>query len=197
MIAIPGAMTFVLFGDELLRAWMGQNYGGPGGTLLAVMAIPQMLRVSQLAGYYVVTGLGKHRFFGFSILVQAISGIALAFVFAHTLGMGLMGVAIGVSIPEVVGCGYFIPRYCCKTLGLRVRDQLRRAALPVALANLPLLACFIVADRTVAVNSRMMFLGLLSIAGVVWAGSMWFFGLSGDERSIFLTLVRRSRGAQG
>jgi O-antigen/teichoic acid export membrane protein len=197
MIAIPGAMTFMLFGDELLRAWMGQNYGGPGGTLLAVMAIPQMLRVSQLAGYYVVTGLGKHRFFGFSILIQAISGIVLAFVLAHVMGFGLMGVAIGVSIPEVIGCGFFIPRYCCKTLGLRVRDQIRRAAVPVVLANLPLLACFVVADRTLVVNSRMMFLGLLSVAGVIWAGSMWFFGLSGDERSIFLALVRRPQGSRG
>ena len=197
MIAIPGAMVFMLFGDALLRTWMGRDYGGPGGTLLAVMAIPQMLRVSQLAGYYVVTGLGKHRVFGFSILIQAISGVGLAFVFAHVLGLGLLGVAIGVSIPEVIGCGFFIPRYCCKTLGLRVRDQLRRSAVPALLANLPLIACFVIAHQTVAVNSRAMFFSLFSVAAVIWAGSMWFLGLSRDEKSTFLALLRRPQGSRG
>ena len=195
MIAIPGSLVFVLFGGDMLRAWMGQGYGGPGGMLLAVMAVPQMLRVSQLAGYYVVTGLGKHRFFGFTILVQAVSGIALAFVFAHVMGLGLLGVAIGVSIPEVVGCGFFIPRYCCKTLGLRVRDQLKRAAWPAAVASLPVLLYLVAVHEAATVNSRLAFIVVFSVAGVIWAAGIWFFGLNDEERNRFLALVRPPRGA--
>ncbi len=195
MIAIPGSLVFVLFGGDMLRAWMGQSYGGPGGMLLAVMAVPQMLRVSQLAGYYVITGLGKHRYFGLSILIQAVSGIALAFVLAHVLGLGLLGVAIGVSIPEVVGCGFFIPRYCCRTLGLRVRDQLKDAARPAALSSLPVLLYLVAAHQIVTMSSRLVFVGVFFVAGLIWVAGMWFLGLNGDERTRFLALVRAPSGA--
>jgi O-antigen/teichoic acid export membrane protein len=197
MIAIPGAATFVLFGGDLLRAWMGQDYGGPGGLLLAVMAVPQMLRVTQLAGYYVITGLGKHRYFGLSILIQAVSGIVLAFVLARVAGLGLLGVAIGVSIPEIVGCGYFIPRYCLRTLGLRARDQLAQAFRPAAVACAPVLLYLVAVHQTVSIDSRLALAGVFGVAGVIWAVALWLFGLSGDERARFRALARRPGGAGG
>jgi membrane protein EpsK len=198
MIAIPVAVSCLLFGEEVLRAWIGPSYGGPGGMLLSLMAVPQMLRVSQIAGYYVVTGLGKHRYFGMSILVQAVSGLLLAFVLAKPFGLGLMGVAIGISIPEVIGCGYFIPRYCCRTLGLRVRDELIKSAIPAAVSTLPVTAYLLVVHQFMALDSRPVVASVFGIAVLFWVAGVFFLGLARDERTDFIgVLLKRGRGGKG
>lgn len=194
MIALPAAVSFVLFGEEALRAWMGAGYGGEGGVLLAIMAVPQMLRVTQIAGYYVVTGLGKHRYFGVSILVQAVTGLALAFVLAKTAGLGLVGVAIGVSVPELIGCGFFIPRYCCATLGLRVRDELTHSVAPALVSTVPVLLYLFAAHHWIPIEGRLAFVLVFAVAGAIWTASVWFLGLKAAERarfSEFIPLIRK------
>ena len=196
LVAAPAAASFLLFGDEILSAWVGRSYGGPGGLLLAILALPQMLRVSQLAGYSVVTGLGKHRYFGLSVLIQAISGLVLAYVLARPFGLGVVGVAIGVSIPEVIGNGFFIPRYCCGVVGVRVGEMIRGSILPAMKATVPV-ALFLIAARLVLIiDSRFSALALFAVAVIIWGVATWTLALERDERA-WLRLRSWSRPLPG
>ena len=183
LVAAPAAASFLLFGEEILRAWVGRSYHGPGGLLLAILAIPQMLRVSQLAGYSVVTGLGKHRYFGLSVLVQSISGLALAFVLVRFFGLGLAGVAIGISIPEVLGSGFFIPRYCCRVIGVRARDMIRESVFPALLTTLPVVLYLVAARLWIHVDSRASVIAMFGVAVTIWGLGAWVFALGQDEKA--------------
>ncbi len=181
LVAAPAAASFLLFGDEILRAWVGRSHDGPGGLLLAILAIPQMLRVTQLAGYSVVTGLGKHRYFGLSVLIQAVSGLVLAFILARPLGLGLVGVAIGISIPEVIGNGFFIPRYCCRVVGVRAWDMIRGSVFPAMKATLPVILYLVAARLWIPVDSRASVIAMFGVAVAIWGAATWVLALGRDE----------------
>jgi len=186
LVAAPAAASFLLFGDKILSAWVGRSHHGPGGLLLAILAIPQLLRVSQLAGYSVVTGLGEHRFFGWSVLIQAVSGLVLAFVLAHVFELGLVGVAIGISIPELIGSGFFIPRYCCRVIGVRVRDMIRGSVLPAMTASLPVVLYLVAARFRIAIDSRTSLIVMFGGAVAIWGVATWTLALDRREKDLVL-----------
>ena len=191
LVALPAAASFLLFGDEILGAWVGRSYHGPGGLLLAILAIPQLLRVSQLAGYSVVTGLGEHRYFGLSVLIQAVSGLVLAFVLARYFGLGLVGVAIGISVPELIGSGFFIPRYCCRVIGVRVGDMIRGSVVPAMTASIPVVLYLVAARFRIPIDSRTSLISMFGGALAIWGVSAWLLALGRGEKE----LVSR-RGAE-
>jgi len=196
LVAAPAAASFLLFGDEILLAWVGRSRHGPAGLLLAILAIPQMLRVSQLAGYSVVTGLGKHRYFGLSVLIQAVSGLVLAFVLARPLGLGLVGVALGISIPELIGSGFFVPRYCCRVVGVRVWDMIRRGVLPAMTASIPVILFLVAARLFIPVDSRTSVIAMFGAAVAIWGVAAWALAFGREEKGWLLDLLSRN-GSHG
>ncbi len=182
-VALPVIVACLVLGGPILNAWVGADIVGEGATLLAVMVVPQMLRVAHLGGFFVLAGLGIHRVFGIIVLVQSAAGLLLGYLFAELLGWGLVGVALGLSIPELVGSGLVVPYHCLKTMRLSVLEEWRACLAPAVRATLPFLAYCLLARWWLPLNGRGEMLLVLLGSCVPLGFGVWFLGMGSDERS--------------
>src|SRR5262249_13115587 len=120
VVILPIAITFVLRGSTFIGLWMGPQYAGLSGKVLAVLAFCLM----PIAGYQIVTvamlGLNRHAalipvFFG-----EAISNIALSVLLVSR--WGVLGTAVGTLVPRLVMSVVIGPVYAQRVLGIPIRQ---------------------------------------------------------------------------
>jgi O-antigen/teichoic acid export membrane protein len=75
-ITLPMVIILTVFGDEILRIWMGPRY--EQGIILFILAIGYFLPISQQSAYTMMAGLNRHGRMGLVIFGIALCGIGLS-----------------------------------------------------------------------------------------------------------------------
>lgn len=186
MFTLAALVMLELYGDAVLRIWVGvEQYDPRSAAVLRILMLGAVFRIAYASGFFVVAGLNRHRPFGVAVLGTALASIALALVLFFTTGRGILAVAWGFAIPDLLGCGLLLPRVCSRAVGVSVAAQVRGSYVPAVLGTLPL---------AVAAASLRMGLGyvpatLPGLLGVVGAlapfaivGWIWL-GMEHEERN--------------
>jgi O-antigen/teichoic acid export membrane protein len=185
MIAVPTGIVCMMHGETILRAWLGEGYSGQGGRILFIMAIPQMLWTANLSGFYGLAGLGKHRLFGLSVIIRGAVAILLGYILAGPAGMGVLGIAWGYALPELLASGLVMPWHSLRTLKVPVRALLLDSILPAGLAALPFLVYSWSIPWWSSPDGRVECALVFGLSALPWMAGVWFLGLAGTERSRF------------
>ncbi len=164
LLAVPGVLLLVIFGDELLRLWMGPRFVTP--LVLAIFAAGHLIPMTQRASYQVLMGLAAHGRAALALVAAAALSVALGLLLLGPLRMGLAGAALAVVIPASLAYGIAIPLLACRRVGLSPtalwqRLLLRTCVLTVAF-GLPLVVL-----RFLPIASGWL---QLALAGVLSAG---------------------------
>ncbi len=184
MVVFPLTALLLLNGESVLAAWVGPELSERSALYLSVMAIPQMLRVVNFSGFFILAGLGLHQLFGAVVLIQSLSSVVLGYLLAEPGGLGILGVALGISIPELIVSSVVVPAHCWKTLGLSVRKDLAKSALLALSAGIPfVLYCLIVRFFT-TLETRTEFLAVFAASALPLLAGVWFLGLTNQEREL-------------
>jgi len=193
MIAAPSSVLFMFWGENILKVWVGGEFSAQSASVLSVMTIPQMLRAVNTSGFVVLSGLGQARFFGRVTLVQALISVVLGYVLAELGGLGLLGVALGISIPELIVSGFVVPTYMVRTLDLKW-GELRMSMFQALTAAIPFTVCFLVVSRFFTSETRVELLLVLALSALPLALGIWFLGLTQEERGHFKGYLYLHRG---
>src|SRR5262249_6279732 len=117
---------------SLIEAWVGQRYVDQSYPVLMLMAVPSALAMAQSASVRVLFGMGKHQTWAMVTLLEGVANILLSIWWVHSFG--IVGSALGTTVPLAATMIFFLPRHVCRRLGVALPAYLREAyALPLVL----------------------------------------------------------------
>jgi O-antigen/teichoic acid export membrane protein len=180
LVSAPVALTFLLRGESFITLWMGPAYGPLSGEVLRILAIVVWLDASRSVAIHSLTGMAKQRAIIPGVVIEAACNLALSIVLVQRLG--IVGVALGTLIPNMVVSLGYIPRRLAREARVPVGAYYRDAVFLPALACLPFgLATAMVERFMPAANLAMFFLQSIVILPLVPAAA-WFLCLSSAEK---------------
>lgn len=131
-VTIPMAASLVIYGQALMRLWVGTV---PAETYRTLVAI-NMVFLLQLPGhqsFIFLTGVGKNAMLARLSFFPSLANLGLSI--GATFWLGPMGPAIG-SLPQVVVLdAVVLPILCCRQLDVPLRRFLREAIAPLAVPS--------------------------------------------------------------
>jgi O-antigen/teichoic acid export membrane protein len=133
----------VLDGRALIRIWVGENLVS-SYRLLWILTIGYVVAFAQHPSLMVIFARAKlHRALGGWTLVEGIANLLLSIYWAHQYG--LVGVALGTTVPLVLVKTFVQPRYALRVLELPARTYLTRGlARPVSVCAIFVTICWFV-----------------------------------------------------
>jgi O-antigen/teichoic acid export membrane protein len=188
-LTLPSMLGLVILGGPLLLVWMGERYDQ--SLVLAILAIGSIPSYSVRPARAVLTGLNLHGFIAMESTVAALVGAALSVLGIVVLGLGLVGAALAVTIPQFA-LGLLVPVYVCRKLDLPLRDLLRQAYLPPALCAVPF-GLVLLASRLVFADQPLLAVGVGSlVGGLLLLPLYWRFLTPPQLRSLVLDRLPRT-----
>ncbi|MEM8713921.1 MAG: polysaccharide biosynthesis C-terminal domain-containing protein, partial [Planctomycetota bacterium] len=131
----------IVLGPNFLEAWIGESYSPIAGRVLQVLMASFFffLPVRGVA-LPVLMGLGHARVPGFGLLAMGALNLVLSLLLVGPYG--IMGVAVGTAIPNILFSALFVFE-ACKRVDMRIGEWLRYALgrlLPVTILSCGALA---------------------------------------------------------
>ena len=131
------AAGLVVFGKPFLSLWVGAQYvqGDPlyrTDVVMVILTVGVLLRSMQSTAWQMLIGTRRLRYLTLVNLGEAALNLALSLVLARPLG--LVGVALGTTIPQILAYGIALPVYMVRGYGLGWWSYLRQVAQPAILS---------------------------------------------------------------
>lgn len=180
LITLPVAATYAVLGSEFVGLWMGEEFAEPSGQVLLVLAVMQILAAPQYMISSLLYGISRHRTIAILRIIEASANLVLSIVLVKQIG--LVGVALGSAIPNVIIVLAVLPTITCGFVGMRLRDYYHHVYLRPLAAIAPFtLAALWVRDHLPASNLAVFF---VHVAGLmcIYLPCAFFVILNARER---------------
>lgn len=186
MLALPPVLFLCVFRKDVLMAWLGrEDFVVAASSLIPILGVAQVAWLCQQANYYVINGIGRHRAIAVMAVCSTAMSVALAAVFVKTTSLGLVGIALGMTLPMSAVALFVVPVYSCKVLGISISEYVRRCFLESILPIL-LFFIFIVGWKKHAESLGLGELVLcLGIGVLIVFTGYWLLSLSESEKVVF------------
>jgi O-antigen/teichoic acid export membrane protein len=158
---------FLFLGKPLIELWMGPDKEA-ASKLLIIMALGEIVPMSQWITYSVVLGMGRHRELAYFFLLENVLAIVLALALVGSFG--LVGVCVAVAIPGALCRGLCQLVYGCRLVKVSFGTYAGRVLIPALVtAALPVTALAVV-TRLKSPTSWVELLVYTAIFGVFYLG---------------------------
>jgi O-antigen/teichoic acid export membrane protein len=186
-ITLPLLLIVAMYGDVMVRVWMGDGYVDP--LLAPLLAAGMLLPYANAAGMRILIGLNAHgRIAILSITASSIMmiiGVAIAFA----VGWSPRTAAVVCGVSLTAGPGIIVPLGACRRLKVGIIDYLKRVfALPIA-CNLVFAAIIAIPRLHTARPSVAESLLAILVGGAVLAALYWFRLLQRETKQYLLSRV--------
>jgi O-antigen/teichoic acid export membrane protein len=190
LIVAPMAITFLLRGESFITLWMGAEYGPVSGEVLQILALAVWLEASRSVAIHSLAGMAKQRTLVLGVAVEAACSLALSIVLVRHLG--IVGVALGATIPGLLMNLGYIPRRLSRAAGFSVTRYYRDVVLLPTLSCGPFALASAATEHFVpATNLAAFFAQVIAILPLVPL-TAWFLSLTAEEkRQVRLRLEKR------
>ena len=187
---LPAAAFLLVMGREFLAIWTQKDIALLP-TILAIVAVGHAFRLAQHSSFFVLVGMGEHRFFGRLMLIMASGTVLLGWASLALLDWGLLGVAWASAIPLVFGCGVLLPRHVYRKLGVGWSESLRRVWAPSLGGALPGVLLLVAWKLTMPPRSWPELLLVVVAVAATTGLAAWRLGLGESERVRFWSLAKQ------
>jgi O-antigen/teichoic acid export membrane protein len=192
LVSLPLCMGFIFLGSQFITIWMGRSHIA-SAVVLTVLAIPQFTAMPQYVSSLVLGGMAKHKPLAYMVLLEGIANLILSVILVRK--MGIIGVAWGTVIPDVLCMGILVPMYTLRTLNLSVREYLLGAWLRPLICSAPVIALGYVFSRSARPASWPLFGAEVAVMCGVFGLMSFLLCLDSQQRAMtrrkVLSLVHR------
>jgi O-antigen/teichoic acid export membrane protein len=137
LLALPICFGFVFLGRQFITLWMGNAYAS-SAVFLTVLALAQFSAMPQYVSVNVLSGMAKHRTLAYLVFAEGLANLILSIILVRKIG--LVGVAWGTVIPNLISTMVIVPLYTLRMVNLGWREYLRGAFLRPLACAVPLVA---------------------------------------------------------
>jgi O-antigen/teichoic acid export membrane protein len=150
------------WGRPFIARWMGPAYLD-GYTCLMALVPGLLVALWQSPSGALMYGISRHRFLAFTSVIEGIVNLALSILLARKYG--IVGVALGTSIPMLLSKIFVQPMYVCRVAQIPISEYLRRAGRTLGSVAIALIVPGLLTARFVAPDYKVLCLiGGLSLA---------------------------------
>ena len=172
-LALPLGCIFLVIGQTIIRAWVGEKYVSAGYSVLTILTIPMTIHLMQAGSPKVLMGMAQLKTLATALMIESIANLGLSITLVPYIGM--VGVAWGIAIPLAISNIFFMPLYMCSLLKVRLGEFLLESYRYPVLAAIPFAATLWVADRWVQATRFIGVLEILVIGGVVYLTALGLY----------------------
>jgi O-antigen/teichoic acid export membrane protein len=119
-MVLPLILVLTIFGGPVMQLWMGPRYASD--LIVAILAIGALGPLVQTPVLDILAGLNAHGRPGIAQFVASLLAIGLVYLALGPLHLGIIGVAIGISLPLSVVSTVYTSIVVCRKLALSVVD---------------------------------------------------------------------------
>lgn len=184
MVALPIATTFMLRGESFIRMWMGAQYAELSGRVLLLLTPTVILWSANNATAGVVIGIGKHKAIVPVLLAEGLSNLLLSALWVRHYG--ILGVALGTTIPNLASSLFFWPWYAKRTLAVPTRLYIMSGWIRPAIGIVPFALITLAFERLSPASNLLIFFLQVAAAMPTALLGFWFLCFSSAERDLYL-----------
>lgn len=179
-LSLPFCLALLLIGDQFIALWIGPSYVEKAYLILVLLLVPQFFEIPQQINCSLLFGVGKHKFLSYANTVSGIVNLVLSVLLA--LRYGVLGVAVGTAVPQLILNALVIPWYVCREtgtgLGYYYAKVYGRTLIPAAVFALIL---WLLATRFPAGN-YLVLVGNAALAYLGYLVALYLTGLRSEEK---------------
>ncbi len=134
LIGLPICIGYMSLGKEFIVLWMGKGYAS-SAIFLIVLTLSQFTSMSQYISAVILVAMAKHRVLAYIAIGEGLANLLLSIILIQKVG--LIGVAIGTVIPQLITTSCLLPLYTVRAVGLPFSEYFTRAVLRPFIAAAP------------------------------------------------------------
>lgn len=188
LVSLPLCAGLLFLGKQFITLWMGAAYAG-SAFYLVILTIPQITGMTQYMSALVLAGMAKHRMLAYLMLMEGAANLLLSVILIRKIG--LVGVAWGTVIPDLICTAIVIPLYTLSKVGLSLREYLVRSFLRPLLCVVPGAALAYAFSVSVKTISWALFGGEVALICASVALMAYLFCLESSQRAMVHQRLRR------
>jgi O-antigen/teichoic acid export membrane protein len=194
LFILPVAFGLIFLGREFISIWMGSGYAAESGDVLIILTVSQIIAMSQFSSGSILYGLNRHNYLAFCLFFEAIAKLVLSIALIGRYG--IIGVALGTAIPEIIVYLFVIPWYITRAVEFSMVAYLREAFYPPFLNIISFVGLLYIFKVYFQPASWAVFMLEIFIAGIVYTITSLFVCFNNQQRAaIGGMLVRTMRRA--
>ncbi|VAW87013.1 hypothetical protein MNBD_GAMMA16-584 [hydrothermal vent metagenome] len=192
MIIISNLLTvgIIILGGALIAIWMGPEYKERCETVLLILFVSLFVQGPQLISYSVLKGLAKQKIYSYVSLGVAIVNLALSIVLVQK--WGIVGVAIGSAVPQILFHGLFVPLFTLHVLNISVWQYFRKTYLITLLPTVILFLVLVWIDKYFYPEGYLTLILFALISAVIYLVFVYLFSLDGNEKKVCIRYIKKS-----
>jgi len=162
-------LFLIVFGPTFIGWWIDPSYEGPSGQVLQILMVSSFVFLPiRGVALPLLMGLGKPKTPAIASVAAGLLNLGLSLALARPFG--LVGVAVGTAIPNVLFAACVLV-VACRALELTVTDYVKYVVPRAALGTVPIVAVLL---------SLKLGLHIQTLAGLVGAGTVMLllFGIT-------------------
>ncbi len=117
--------SLIIYGKPFIRRWMGAEYTD-SYSVLFILSISTIVFLAQFPTKTVLYGISKNKFWAYSNIIEGICNVILSLLLVKKLG--LIGIALGTTIPMLIMKLIFQPIYISKILSIDLKKYYKHLA---------------------------------------------------------------------
>jgi len=183
-LSLAAGLYLIVLGPGVVAWWIGPEFEEPSGAVLQILTVSSLffLPVRGVA-QPLMMGLGKPKAVTFAFLAAGIANLVLSMILVRP--WGLVGVALGTAIPNVVFAVYVL-MIACRELGVGVLRFIRYVVPRAAVGAVAPLALLIWLKVGMDVQN-LSGLALAGLAMLALYAAIWILFVYRDDPYVDLT----------
>ncbi|MDB4915878.1 MAG: polysaccharide biosynthesis protein [Gemmatimonadetes bacterium] len=195
LVTLAITVTFIARGGSFIGLWMGAGFAELSGSILVILAISVTFDSARRVAMSALIGMNRHRQLAPFYLLEGVVNIALSVYWIRS--MGLRGVALGTTVPNLITAFLVIPWLVRKVVGTPIRRFWLVVWIRPVLAMLPFAAVSYAVERGLHAQSLLSFFASVFLSLPVAIVGAWFVGIPAQDRSEYAQLVKSRLGVRG
>lgn len=189
MLFVPLLVFLFLYGPDLIRVWIGEEFLLHSAPLLPILAVANAVAIGgQFNTSAMLFSLKRHKEYGRSLVVE--SAISVAAMLVAIPRFGILGVAWATAIPMLLIRGIYAPFLLCRALNTPLWAFLRSIYVSPALTGIPALAlAWVLKTRVLSGGTWQEILAAAALIAIAYFALAAFTCLDAGHRRMFLRLV--------
>ena len=179
----------IVLGGAFISVWMGPEYKELGEAVLIILFINQFFQGPQQISYAVLQGLSKQRYYSYMSMLVSILNLILSITLIQKYG--IIGVAIGAAIPQVLFNGLYVPWLTLNTLKMSKWFYFRHTYLVSIIPTMILFGALIILRNSYYPENYLELFALALMGAFLYLITVYFFMLDINERSTSIRYFRK------
>jgi O-antigen/teichoic acid export membrane protein len=186
ILSVFGGGLIILVGKAFISRWMGNKYLDAYPVLVALM-IAMIAEAIHNPSNNVLYAISRHRYLALVNIVEGVVNFGLSLLLVRY--WGILGVALGTTIPLVVSRVFILPSYTCRSIELPIKKYYTNIMVTMAF-TVGYLVLFYAVSRNLLAVAQYRSIVLLTVSALpLYALSILFISFNRSERVLLRSML--------